>query len=127
MAGRWILTLLFATLGLVQMGVGHTRPLEYPVDASTSDLTSDCCDASHEESCSRTRNKYSADPCASVCAQANGLVNINVAISGMGVTAFAAPCLSGHVVFPVRRPTLTAAPAAISSTPLIYHLQRLLN
>ena len=124
---RWTITLLIAAMGLMQVCVGYARSLERASVASAAVTGDGCCDTNQAYGCAATGAADPGGSCAPVCAQPRHTVTLDAAVQAADVPAAAITAESGRIKFPEKSPVLTAAPPAISSTPLIYHLQRLLN
>ena len=118
--------LLFAAVTLMQVCVGYAGQLDQVAVAPTSVTGNTCCETGQPDGCARPDFAYSPASCASAyCMEPRGVVAVDVAAPAAGVTA-AAP-ESGRFRYREKPLLLAAAPPAISKTPLIYHLQRLLN
>jgi len=125
---RWTVTLLIAAMGFTQVCTGYARTGEgAPVTLAA--VTGDpCCDTNRGNGCAATSAENSFDgSCAPACAEPRRTVLSDPAVPSSGALVAVIDSRPGRFEFPEESPSLTAAPAAISSTPLIYHLQRLLN
>ena len=124
---RWTITLLLAAMGFMQVCGGYARSLERAAVASTAVTGDGCCDTNQANGCATAGAADPTGSCAPVCAQPRHTVTLDSAVAASGMPAVASTAESDRFRFPEKPPALTAGPPAISSTPLIYHLQRLLN
>lgn len=119
-------TTLLAVMFVLQACAGYASPL--PGKVSTPVIGPDsCCDTRSEPDCSDLYVAEASDVCARHCAQPGHTAPSQTAVSASNVPVYGPAPYTGKIVFLAHRPTLSLAPRAISSTPLIYHLQRLLN
>lgn len=119
--------LLLAAMLFFQGGAGFASPLSSNGIAVAPVSEAGCCGIGSEQGCGDVSALEAADACARHCAQSGSFMPTQIALSASYVPVCAAGDYTEKAVFPAHRPILTAAPRAISSTPLIYHLQRLLN
>lgn len=125
---RWTVTLLVAAMGFMQVCTGYARAGVGAPVASAAKSGHACCDTSQGEGCAAIpAGEPVDDSCSPACAAPRHAVMPESAVSPAGVLASACVAERGCFEFSDRSSSLTAAPVAISSTPLIYFLQRLLN
>jgi hypothetical protein len=123
---RWTITLLLAAMGLMQACVGYAAFFDQEAVAPRSATSNNCCETGQPDGCATPDVAGSPAPCASsFCMEPRRALTVDVAAPAAGITA-AAP-ESRRFRYREKPPILAAAPPAISKTPLIYHLQRLLN
>lgn len=123
---RWAITLLLAAMGLMQVCVGYAAFIDQRAVAPLSATSNSCCETGQPDGCAMPDAADSPAPCASsYCMEPRRAVTVDVAAPAAGITA-AGP-ESRRFKYHEIPPILAAAPPAISKTPLIYHLQRLLN
>ena len=128
---RWTLhlgtTLAVAALFLIQICAGFANPVASGATIESVAIPAGgCCCARSEQGCTGLNAAEAADSCARHCAQSPNPAPPYSGLPASGVSASVIAASTRDVVFPAQRPVLSAAPRAISSTPLIYHLQRLL-
>jgi hypothetical protein len=125
---------LLAIMFLLQVCAGFASPV--PADVAASASLSEgaylsegqCCGIPSGQGCDASSKLEAVDTCARHCAQPGSVASPHVALpASCSEPACEAGAYTQKLVFPPHRPILTAAPPAVSSTPLIYHLQRLLN
>ena len=124
---RWTIVLLLAATGLVQACAGYARSLERATTAPAAVNGSGCCDTSQVNGCAAAGAADLARPCAPECAQPRQTATTEAVGPAVGACVAVSTAAYGRFKYPEKSPVLTAAPPAVSSTPLIYHLQRLLN
>jgi len=118
---------LVAAMSLLQVGSGFAESLANSAAAPAATVAGDCCDTSGERNCDSLVPSEAAASCARHCAQLPGAVPSKSGLLAPSFPACGSASQTGIINYSVRPPRLRAAPPAISSTPLIYHLQRLLN
>jgi hypothetical protein len=119
--------LLLSAWSLVQISAGFASPLSSDVTVPAAISAGGCCINDSDAACAGFGAAEMADLCERHCAQSHA-----PAPAPFGLPAFNDyPCANSaravKVAFPDQGSGLNAAPRAISNTPLIYHLQRLLN
>lgn len=120
--------LLVAALALVQIGTGFTAGLANAANIPAATTAGGCCSGGFEPVCATAQDPVGAfNICARYCIQGQDIAKSDSGLLTSATFTFASPSPVGWVAFPPQSPRLSAAPRAISSTPLIYHLQRLLN
>ena len=107
--------------------VVYARSLDRAAVTPAAVTAEGCCDMSQANGCAAASAVDSGGYCAPICAQPRHMVTLDAAVPAADVPVAASTAESGRFKFPEKPPALTSAPPAISSTPLIYHLQRLLN
>ena len=119
--------LLLAVAFVLHIGTVSAAPLSGDTVAPASVSGGGCCDSQAQSGCSDPAMQEAIDSCTRHCAQSGHSVPSQGAVPGFSVPVCAAEVHARKLKFSPYRPVLAAAPPAISSTPLIYHLQRLLN
>ena len=120
--------LLVAAGFALQICASSANPLPGSATAPAAISAGSCCDNGSGERCTGLDAAEAADSCARRCAQSSSVLPSQVALSPSScVPVDSAGVYTEKTAFPPHRPLLAATPPAISSTPLIYHLQRLLN
>lgn len=117
---------LLAAAFALQVGTAVASPPPDTV-ASASISEGGCCDTKAEPGCGDPVMLESAESCSRHCMQSSGAAPVQERLLASSISVCDAGAYSGKAQFPAHRPVITAAPRAVSSTPLIYHLQRLLN
>ena len=127
LAFRWTTTLLIAAMGFMPVCTGYAWTSERAPVTSAAKAGDSCCDTNQGNGCGTTLAENPAfDSCAPACAEPRQTVLSDAVIPSAGALVAASAGEPGRFEYPEKPPSLAAAPAAISSTPLIYHLQRLL-
>ena len=125
---RWTIMLLVAALGFMQASVGYATFLDQGTVASSGATRNVCCEMGmgQPDGCVTPDVAGLPAPCASsYCMEPRRAVTTDVAAPATGFTAVAPEFRRFR--YREKPPMLAAAPPASSKTPLIYHLQRLLN
>lgn len=120
-------TALLAVIFLFQACASYASPLPANMSAPAGIASGSCCDTPSQPGCSDLNAAEASDVCARHCAQPGHTAPSQTAVPASGVPVYGSDIYTGKIVFLAQRPTLSLAPRAISGTPLIYHLQRLLN
>ena len=120
-------TTLLAVVFVLQACAGYASPLPGNVSTPASIASDSCCDKPSQPGCSDLNVAEASDICARHCAQPSHTAPSQTALSASNVPVYGPNPYTGKTVFLAQRPILSLAPRAISGTPLIYHLQRLLN
>ena len=120
-------TVLLAVMFLLQACAGYASPLPGNITTAASVAAESCCDTRWQPGCSGLNVVEAADSCVRHCAQPSHRAPSQTAVSASSLAVYGPDLYIGKVIFFAQRPPLNIAPRAISSTPLIYHLQRLLN
>lgn len=124
---RWMVTLLIAAMGFTQACTGYAGAGVSATVTSAAGPGISCCDTSQRTGCAANLADDPVDgSCSPVCAGPREAVMPETAVSSAGVLPFAFVIQRGRFELSERPPVLTAAPAPISSAPLLYFLQRLL-
>ncbi|MGQ0749147.1 MAG: hypothetical protein ACT4PS_01295 [Betaproteobacteria bacterium] len=118
--------LVFAVSILLHLEAGAAAALAVN-DTASPIVELGCCNAFREFGCGDVRMSETPDRCARHCIEGNRSPQRHVALSPSNMLLSVAGIVSSKALYPPQRPDLDEAPRAISSTPLIYHLQRLLN
>jgi len=119
--------LLLSAWSLVQICAGFASPLSSGVTVPAAMSAGGCCDNGSDAGCASLGAAEIADSCARHCAQSHDPASGFVGFPASGVFPCFTAARTAEVVFPAQLSRLSAKPPAISSTPLIYHLQRLLT
>ena len=128
LALRWTTTLLIAAMGFMQVCTGYAWTGERAQVTSAAKAGDTCCDTNQGNGCAATLAENPVfGSCAPACAEPRQTVTSDAVIPSAGSFVATSAEEPSRFEYPEKPPSLTAAPAAISSTPLIYHLQRLLN
>ncbi|MGQ0524888.1 MAG: hypothetical protein ACT4P8_14660 [Betaproteobacteria bacterium] len=119
--------LLLAAMFVLQVCAGFAAPFAADIAAGMS-ADAGCCSANSAEPCGNPGHADAADSCARQCLQPVHSAPTQALSSAFNISQPDLGISVGKVIFPVQPRHIAAAPPrAISSTPLIYHLQRLLN
>lgn len=118
--------LLFAALALFATRIGITAPFVTGNSASSAMAAEMCCDSHSAAGCTEAGNGPIDSACLSRCAQANTAKQFRAGLPAPANTACAGAPYTGRVLFLPLALRSGAAPPAVSGTPLIYLLQRLL-
>ena len=120
-------TTLLAVAFFLQACAGYASPLPGKINTLASVASESCCDTLSQPGCNDLNLAAASDVCARHCVQTGHPAPSPTAVSASSVPVYGSDAYTGKLVFLAQRPTLSLAPRAISNTPLIYHLQRLLN
>ena len=124
---RFVRALLSAILAL-QVCASFAAPRGDTSSVSTTPTVSDCCGDVPEAGCESFNVTMAAmDGCLQQCLQPTPLANGAAFFLTSIIAAHARLWMGDKVTFPPCTQRLATAPPASGSTPLIYHLQRLLN